>query len=65
MQYHVEIESSTIPEWGLVPAYAQALERTHGAGALDRMGREAEPQMNAFAENARRLCRNFWEQAGR
>lgn len=63
MQYHVELEETTIPDWGAVPAYAAALEKTHGAGALDRMGQSAALHMDRFAENARRLYRNFMQQA--
>jgi len=59
MQYHVEIEDTTIPEWGEVPAYAAALERTHRAGALARLGEAAKPQMKTFAANAEQLYRNF------
>jgi GMP synthase-like glutamine amidotransferase len=62
MQYHVEIEPDTIEEWGKVPAYAEALERTHGAGALDRMAEAAAPHMRRFEENAERLYRNFMNQ---
>lgn len=62
MQYHVEIEPDTIAEWGKVPAYAEALERTHGAGALDRMAEAAAPHMRRFEENAETLYRNFMQQ---
>ena len=41
-QYHVELEDNTITAWGCVPEYAAALEKTHGAGALQRMADEAE-----------------------
>ena len=59
LQYHVEIEDTTIAEWGDVPAYAAALERTHGVGALGRMGEAAKPEMDDFARNAAILYRNF------
>lgn len=59
MQYHVELEDMTIPDWGAVPAYAEALERTHGTGALGRMGEDAELHMADFTRNARQLYRNF------
>lgn len=62
MQYHVEIEATTIREWGEVPAYAEALERTHGAGGLVRMGEAAMPHMTTFTDNARLLYRNFMQQ---
>lgn len=63
MQYHVELEETTIAEWGTVPAYAQALDRTHGAGGLDRMDDAAQPHMANFTENARLIYRNFMMQA--
>jgi GMP synthase-like glutamine amidotransferase len=59
IQYHVEIETTTIPEWGCVPAYKQALEATHGQGGLERMGEDAAPHMADFEANARLLYNNF------
>lgn len=62
IQYHVELEETTIPEWGRVPAYAEALARTHGDGGLDRMAEAAAPHMSRFAEDAKTLYRNFMGQ---
>jgi GMP synthase-like glutamine amidotransferase len=59
MQYHVELEPETIPNWGRVPAYEQALEKARGKGALAALAREAEPLMPDFIANARTLYRNF------
>jgi GMP synthase-like glutamine amidotransferase len=59
MQYHVEIEPSTIPDWGKVPAYEAALARVRGPGALQALAKEAEPLMPGFIANARKLYRNF------
>jgi GMP synthase-like glutamine amidotransferase len=59
MQYHVEIEENTISDWGNIPAYAAALERTHGEGALARMAEAAKPHMANFAADAEQLYRNF------
>jgi GMP synthase-like glutamine amidotransferase len=59
VQYHVELEAGTIPEWGSIPAYAEALAKTQGEGALKRMADAAAPQMADFARNARRLYDNF------
>lgn len=63
IQYHVELEATTIPEWGRIPAYAEALARTHGDGGLDRMAEAASPHMTRFAEDAKLLYRNFMQQA--
>lgn len=59
LQYHVELEPSTIAEWGKVPAYADALSRTRGPGALQRMDDEARPHMAEFAQNSEQIYRNF------
>jgi GMP synthase-like glutamine amidotransferase len=63
IQYHVELEDTTIPDWGAVPAYAEALARTHGEGGLARMAEAAAPHMSRFKENARILYRNFMDLA--
>jgi hypothetical protein len=62
MQYHIEIEANTIAEWGDVPAYAEALERAQGEGALARMAETAKPNMRGFAANAEALYQNFMGQ---
>ena len=59
MQYHVEIEPNTIPDWGKVPAYEAALAKVRGPNALAALAKEAEPLMPGFIANARRLYRNF------
>ena len=59
MQYHVELESNTIPDWGKVPAYAKALAKVRGPNALQDLAKEAEPLMPGFIANARQLYRNF------
>lgn len=59
MQYHVELEPDTIANWGCVPAYEQALEKSRGAGALAALAGEAEPLMEGFIANARTLYRGL------
>ncbi|RUO97426.1 type 1 glutamine amidotransferase [Hyphomicrobium sp.] len=59
MQYHVEIEESTISDWAKIPAYASALERTNGADALPRMAAAAETHMSSFTTGAEKIYRNF------
>ncbi len=58
-QYHVELESDTISNWGSIPAYAQALEDTLGPGALDKLNRDAADNMSEFVEVSRTLYDNF------
>jgi GMP synthase-like glutamine amidotransferase len=59
MQYHVELEPDTIPAWGKVPAYEQALAAAQGRGALKRMAETAAPLIADFNRDARRLYANF------
>jgi GMP synthase-like glutamine amidotransferase len=59
MQYHVEIEPTTITDWGKVPAYEEALAKVRGPNALAGLAKEAEPLMPGFVANARQLYRNF------
>jgi GMP synthase-like glutamine amidotransferase len=59
MQFHVEITPSTVDEWGQIPAYASALERSLGKGAIGRLGEDAETQMTRFHAIAKQLYVNF------
>jgi GMP synthase-like glutamine amidotransferase len=63
MQYHVELEPETIPNWGCVPAYETALAQVRGPGALAALAREAEPLMDGFLANARTLYEAFMAKA--
>jgi GMP synthase-like glutamine amidotransferase len=59
LQYHVELTSRTVPEWGDVPAYACALDDTLGKGALPRLRDDAERLMPDFNRAAKGLYDNF------
>ncbi len=59
MQYHIEVESDTVTNWGAVPAYKQALESTLGPNALDQLQAAADVNMSGFVQNAEQLYRNF------
>jgi GMP synthase-like glutamine amidotransferase len=53
VQFHVEVESSTIPKWARVPEYEEALRRTgSSASALEKA---VEVNLETMAETARRL----------
>ena len=52
MQFHVEVRSDTVMQWGCVPEYKAALENSLGAAALEsfaRCAREHMPEMNRLA----------------
>lgn len=64
LQYHVELTTQTVPEWGDVPAYACALDETLGEGALPRLQKDAAAQMPEFNRTARQLYDNWMSLCG-
>jgi GMP synthase-like glutamine amidotransferase len=59
MQYHIEIDDETIPNWGKLSDYADALARELGPDGLRQLMDAAAPLMPELHENSRRLYRNF------
>jgi GMP synthase-like glutamine amidotransferase len=53
VQFHVEVESSTIPKWAQVPEYEEALERTGSSAAS--LEQAVETHLEAMAETTRVL----------
>lgn len=64
IQFHVELQDQTISEWNVVPAYAAALDKVKGPGALKVMEDEALQYMPQFRDNARLLFDNFCQSIG-
>jgi len=61
LQGHLEVTGATVPEWGCVPAYAVALEKTLGAGALAQLERTTAASLPQMLAGTRRLFANFLE----
>lgn len=61
LQYHVELTTHTVAEWGDVPAYACALDATLGEGSLPRMDKDAAALMPDFNRAAKQLYDNFMQ----
>src|ERR1043165_9001379 len=59
LQYHTELTTKTVGEWGEVPAYACSLDDTLGEGALAKLDAEATNKMPIFARDSRKLYDNF------
>jgi len=59
MQYHVELEDDTVPNWGVIPEYKSALEKALGANALPKFEAEAGANMAGFNAAAEVLYQNF------
>jgi GMP synthase-like glutamine amidotransferase len=63
MQYHLEIDDETIPNWGKLPDYAQALAKELGPDGLRQVTDTAAPLMPEFNANSRQVYRNFMKLA--
>ena len=59
IQFHVEITASSVTDWAETPAYATALERALGEGALDRLQDDTGKQMASFNAVSKQLYTNF------
>ena len=59
MQFHVEIEATTVAEWSGIPEYAESLERALGEGAVDRLRAECAENMVRFNAMAERIYINW------
>jgi GMP synthase-like glutamine amidotransferase len=55
VQFHLEVSTDLARSWAEVPEYRDALERTFGAGALDRLVAELDRKGNALIDMGRRL----------
>lgn len=64
MQYHVELEDDTVPNWGAIPEYKSALENAVGEGALQKFETEAAANMSGFNATAKTLYDNFLATTG-
>ena len=59
IQFHVEITSGTVAEWGQVPAYATALEQALGDGALAGLEKDVGKQVARFKDISKQLYTNL------
>ncbi len=57
VQFHLEVDTTTVPTWAGVPEYASALERTCGSPAV--LARAVEEELPAMAAAARDLVHEF------
>lgn len=61
VQFHLEVSAGMAEEWARVPAYAEALERTHGPGALERLLGRFDDARPAMEQRARALFARWLE----
>lgn len=59
IQFHVEITADTVSDWAVIPAYASALDKALGAGAVPRLKADVDARLAAFNADAATVYRNF------
>jgi GMP synthase-like glutamine amidotransferase len=59
LQFHVEVRSNTVMQWGCVPEYKTALEASLGGDALAEFDQAAQANMGEMNRLARLLYNNF------
>ena len=59
IQFHIEIKSNTVGDWGCVPEYKNALEDSLGKGAIEKFEQEATANMKDMNNYATVLYKNF------
>jgi len=59
MQYHQEIIASTVSNWSTIPAYKDALEKSLGVNAVNKLEQNALENMDDFNKIARQLYENW------
>ena len=64
MQYHVELEKDTVPNWGAIPEYKSALENALGKNALPKFEAQASANMAGFNAAAKIVYKNFLTATG-
>jgi len=61
MQFHVEIEPTTVRDWGEIPAYANALAQTCGEQALAQMDHDATESISDMTRAAQTIYNNWFK----
>tara|TARA_B100000427_G_scaffold24892_1_gene18465 strand:- start:1648 stop:2367 length:720 start_codon:yes stop_codon:yes gene_type:complete len=59
IQFHIEIKSNTVSDWGCIPEYKNALEDSLGQGALKKFEESAATNMKDMNRYATTLYKNF------
>ncbi len=65
MQYHVELETDTVSNWGAIPSYKQALENALGTTGLADTKADADANIDEIMVNACQFYNNFMDQIQR
>jgi GMP synthase-like glutamine amidotransferase len=61
VQFHLEVSTAMVEDWGKVPEYVASLERVLGAGALPRLVEEVAAHERELIEHGRGMFSRFWD----
>ena len=59
IQFHIEIKNNTVRDWGCIPEYKLALEKSLGLGALEKFDYQVNENMVQMNNLATLLYKNF------
>ena len=59
IQFHIEIKSNTVSDWGCIPEYEKSLEASLGSGALNKFDKLAKENLLEMNKMATFLYENF------
>ena len=59
IQFHLEIRSTTVDDWAVVPEYKNALEQSLGSEALLEMKNAVNAEISTMQEQCKMLYQNF------
>ena len=65
LQFHVEVEPGTVPDWAEIPEYAAALDSVFGDGGADRLAGDCAASMGEFGQTAERIYINWMHASAR
>lgn len=64
-QFHVELEADTVPNWALIPEYAEALEVALGKDGAEQLQRDAAANLADIQTYAERIYINWLQSTAR
>jgi len=59
IQFHIEVKNDTVDQWGCVPEYKSALEKTLGANAIEEFKTETAANLCDMNHHSKLLYENF------
>ena len=65
IQFHLEVEETTVKNWSKIPTYAEALSSNMGPEGLEQLDIDCKKEMTNFNSNAERVYLNWMQTSAR